>query len=86
MKSVATKESIKVCYRLGIAIDDNTSGIEDKLFDIFGYSDGSGSGFGTRDLAYYFSTLPKAMDAFKKVTRMRSWRSKIRLSLTMELE
>lgn len=34
-------------------------------------SDGSGMGFGQRDLSFYYRTLPAAIKAFQKLNKLR---------------
>ena len=78
--------STKVFYRMEISFGDSApEDLEDKLIDMFGLSDASGSGFGGRDIAWYFNSVPKAMKAFQKIARQRSLREEIKLSLSMEI-
>jgi len=53
--------------------------IQDEIEDLLGYSDGSGYGFGRRDLSYTFHNLNSLRSAVKKV---RSLPRQIKCSAT----
>lgn len=56
---------------LSFNANDDMWDIEDEIKDVLGrYSDGSGCGFGRRDLSYYYDNLNSLRAAVRKVRRM----------------
>ena len=57
-------------YRLGLYFKHNIEEIERKIIKLLGISDASGSGFGQRDLAYYFDNKNSLYTAVKKIKKL----------------
>lgn len=73
-------------YYLALSFGGDTGTIEEEIYNLLGISDGSGAGFGKRDLSYYFNNKNSLRAAVRKVRRLRrkikceAWENNINVS------